>query len=275
MNIYLNDRILFDGGIWLPESGASFNETMTTLLHTLNAYLFIPEANVFYCGAGLDYFFENLMQIEELLDYSMTNPIQKLRMILNDVEASDWTANKKQKDDCHYYHITANIENLFVGNSTIAEALECSFRGEVVSLVNFASSDFIEKPLCGFKKEVNPPKEITFAKVPVIIEKKQALDNYHLTRAKRVYDWNKKHGDVNRPIIPNKGEEVSPLECTIKEAADLLECAVGYRNTNELYVYDNLRQKYMVYKRDHNGNYHSYHPINQDEVDQNIKMFLR
>jgi hypothetical protein len=66
------------------------------------------------------------------------------------------------------------------------------------------------------------------------------------------------------------------LEGSRVEAEALLIVAIAFRKTNELYAYDNARNKFMVFKSDNtpNNGYHSYHPIDQNEIDDEVKEFL-
>jgi hypothetical protein len=277
MKIYLNDRLTLTGEDWIPESEIEFNENMKNLLETLDSYNYMPEALIFYSGAGLDLFFRNINVTEELLDYSITNPIHKLRMILSEIDASNWNNNKLQVEDHSYYFISnGGTLTTYINNTTIAEAFENTLGQENVGLINLTSSQFNEtNPLNVFKRNINPPNNIIFGYVDFISSRNEAIGHYHRNRRGRVYNWNRKHGDINRNVIPNKGEVVSRLECTIEEATVLLESALGYRKSNELYVFDEQRRKYMVFKCDPSDNsFHSYHPIDQDEVHVDVKTFL-
>jgi len=70
------------------------------------------------------------------------------------------------------------------------------------------------------------------------------LENWY----QRNYNHNPKHGENGKNVKQNKDEQVSPLECSIQEATELLKSAVSTRSKAELYVYDDARKKFIVYK---------------------------
>ncbi|MEK6495473.1 hypothetical protein, partial [Myroides odoratimimus] len=112
--------------------------------------------------------------------------------------------------------------------------------------------------------------------VDCLFDVKKYIEWFHNNRDARSYTWNKKHGENGIGIIANKGEVVSPLECSKLEAEEFLNVAIGYRKSNELYNYDPKNMKYMVWKCDAPGtkSFHAYHPIDQREVDLKIQQFL-
>ena len=277
MKVFLNERIHLGGEDWLPDSSDDFNENIKNLIETLESFIFLTEATVFYSSLELNRLFENITTVEEFSDYSITNPVHRIRTILSQVESIDWTYSKKQRTDHLYYFISglgAITHN--VNESSIAEACEYKHENNEVTLINILSSQFNEtNPLNVLRSNVNPPNISSSNLLPFVSNRNQTVDYYRTNRKPRIYNWNPKHGENGNGMIPNKGETVSPLECSRVEAAEYLENAVGYRKTNELYNMD--KNKFMVWKCDsiEQNSFHAYHPINQDEIEEDVKEFLK
>jgi hypothetical protein len=277
MKVFLNERIHLGGEDWLPDSSNDFNDNVKNLIETLESFIFLTEATVFYSSIELNKLIENITTVEEFSDYSITNPVHRIRTILSQVESIDWTYSKKQRTDYLYYFISglgAITHN--VNETSIAEACEYKHENNEVVLINILSSQFNEtNPLNVLRSNVNPPNNSLSNPLPFISNRTQTVSYYHTHRNPRTYKWNPKHGENGKGMIYNKDEEVSPLECSKVEAAAYLENAVGYRKTNELYNID--KNKFMVWKCDsiEQNSFHSYHPINQDEIEEYVKEFLK
>lgn len=277
MKVFLNERIHLGGEDWLPDSSDDFNDNIKNLIETLESFIFLTEATVFYSSLELNRLFENITTVEEFSDYSITNPVHRIRTILSQVESIDWTYSKKQRTDHLYYFISglgAITHN--VNESSIAEACEYKHENNEVTLINILSSQFNEtNPLNVLRSNVNPPNISSSNLLPFVSNRNQTVNYYRTHRKPRAYNWNPKHGENGSGMIPNKGETVSPLECSRVEAAEYLENAVGYRKTNELYNMD--KNKFMVWKCDsiEQNSFHAYHPINQDEIEEDVKEFLK
>lgn len=277
MKVFLNERIHLGGEDWLPSSSDDFNNNVKNLIETLESFIFLTEATVFYSSIELNKLIENITTVEEFSDYSITNPVHRIRTILSEVESIDWTYSKKQRNDHLYYFISglgAITHN--VNETSIAEACEYKHEHNVVALINILASQFNEtNPLNVLRSNINPPMNSSTKSLPFVSNRNQTVNYYHTHRKPRTYNWNPKHGENGKGMIPNKGEIVSPLECSQVEAAAYLENAVGYRKTNELYNID--KNKFMVWKCDsiEQNSFHSYHPINQDEIEEDVKEFLK
>lgn len=278
MIVFLNTRMMINGSEWVPETAPEFISNITTLFETLKCFIFLNEASIQYSSVEIDFLLNNLECFEEFSDYSITNPRDRLRIILMEIESYDWTMFQKQKTD-YLYHFVSDIgvTTTNVTGTSIAEACEYKFEGAEVALLNLSSSQFNGKDSLNIlRNNINPPKDLSSHPLAFISEVNQSVVYYHTNRKKRKYNWNPKHGQDGKGLMSNKDEEVSPLECTKEQATILLETAVGYRKSTELYVFDSDRNKIMVFKCDskESNSYHSYHPINQSEVEEEVRKFL-
>lgn len=101
------------------------------------------------------------------------------------------------------------------------------------------------------------------------------LSNHHKPR--RMYSWNKKHGENGMNSTSNKEEEVSLLLSSKEHASDLLPKAIGIEGFDELHIYDEDYGAFMEYKAETKKRslpenaaervYHSYHISEEHEKD--------
>jgi hypothetical protein len=278
MKAFLNERIHLNGGDWIPTSSDDFNVNINSLLETLNSFLFLEDVDVYYSSIEINRLFSNINNLEEISDYSITNPVHRIRQLLIEIESNDWSINKIHKDNHRYYYLyNLGAQTEYVNNTSLAEACEYKHNQEKVFLINFHSSEFNATPNIHISRaNINPPYDINSHNLDCLVNMVQCISWYHDNRPERTYTWNKKHGENGKGVLANKGEVVSPLECTRQEAESFLSIALGYRKSNELYNFDPQNGKFMVWKCDAHGTYsfHAYHPINQDEIDVKVKQFL-
>jgi len=279
MKVFLNERIFIYGEDWISDDGQEILNNLDRLIASLNCFNFHTEASVHYGGSELSRLLTNFNALDSLHDYALTNPIDRFRLILNEIEAIDWEQQCLHTNGHLYQYVSDGVTQLHCINGTsVAEAAEYRYTGEEVGLLNLFSSKFNdENPTCVLRKDVNARIEPVLLKLPSFVTKANTADFVVSKRVERKYNLNPKHGENRKAQIFSNGEIVSPLECSEKEAADLLPKAVGFRKkASELYAYDEARGKFMVFKRENtpNNSYHSYHPTNQNEVDQEVKTFL-
>lgn len=278
MNIFLNENILISQEPWITDNVDEVLDNLSKITKCLHCFNFHVEPTVLYSGNGLKNLFENFKDIEFLTDYSLTNPLNMLRLILRDIEAVNWDLNPHQRADHMYFFLSeGGAKSHYVNNTTIAEAAEYSFNNNEVGLLNLMSSEFNEtNPIHINRSSINPPPNITTVAIKIITSKPELITYVMEKRSNRNFNWNPKHGENNKGVKQNKGEAVSPLECSKEEAELLLPKAVGYRGSDELYAYDIKIQKFMVFKSENttHNSYHPYHPINQNEVPRDVKAFL-
>jgi hypothetical protein len=279
MKVFLNVRMYLSGEDWIPTSSEEFNENIDTLMEALNSFIFLPDIDVFYSSSEFDALFSNINNIAEISDYSITNPIHRIRQLLMEVESTEWTTSQIHRADHRYYYLyNLGAQTAFVNGTSLAEACEHKHNNQNICLVNLHSSEFNATPnIHVSRSNINPPYNINGHNLDCIVNMAQCITWYHNNRPARTYTWNKKHGEFGKGVIANKGEDVSPLECSRKEAEAFLSVALGYRKANELYNFDPQNEKFMVWKCDAPGTYsfHAYHPINQDEVDVKVKQFIK
>jgi len=278
MKVFFNEDIFISGEDWNPGSSEVIIEAILQLWHSLNCFNFHIDPTVYYSSSGLARLFANLEILDSLSDYSLTNPIDQLRRMLDDISAVNWNLNPRQKPDHNYYFLSGGgAISHYVNGTTVAEAAENKFLGEQVALLNLAPSQYNEtNPIHINRSRINPPSEILICALTIIDTKDATVAFVKEHRKIRTFNWNPKHGENGKGMIANKGEVVSPLECSKEEAAQLLPEAVAFRKTSELYAFDTDRNKYIVFKAENtpDNKFHPYHPINQDEIPGEIKKFL-
>ncbi|EFK36169.1 Uncharacterised protein [Chryseobacterium gleum] len=278
MKAFLNERMYLDGQDWIPETLEEFNRNIDNLLDILHSFLFLPNVELFYSSVELGKLFNNIDMLDEVTDYSITNPVHKIRQLLLEAESKDWTIQKKQQVDHRYYYIfDSGAQTAYVNDKSFAEACEYKYLGNKVYIINFYSSEFSKNSTILISRaNLKPPIITTGHNVDCLTEVKKAIEWFHSNRDQRSYTWNKKHGENGVGVIPNKNEQVSPLECSQDDAKLFLEEAIGYRKSNELYNYDPSNNKFMVWKCDAPGaqSFHAYHPIDQREVDLKVQQFI-
>ena len=98
----------------------------------------------------------------------------------------------------------------------------------------------------------------------------------------RSYNWNEKHGECGKGAHPdNKGNLVSVLLCSRKEAEEIMQKAIGIPYYDEIYCFDNKYNKYMEYKAECKYSnlqfdndirkYHSYHIDDDSAIPKRVK----
>jgi hypothetical protein len=278
MKVFLNIRMYLSDEDWIPTSSDEFNANIDALLGTLNSFTFLPDVEIFYSNTEFERFFSNIENITEISDYSITNPIQRIRQLLLEVESTNWMSIKKHRDDHRYYYLyNLGAQTAYVNDTTLAEACEHKHNSAAVCLVNLHSSEFNATPnIHVSRSNINPPYITNGYNLDCLVNTAQCITWYHNNRPVRTYTWNRKHGEQGKGVLSNKGEVVSPLLCGRDDAKLYLETAIGYRKTNELYCFDTKNKKFMVWKHDAPGakSYHAYHPIDQGEIDDNVKDFI-
>ena len=278
MKIFINELFLISGEDWIPGDSQAIEDNIYALFKSLNCFNYHVEPIVYYSGAGLASLIDNFELLDSISDYSLTNPIAQLRTLLEEIEAIDWNFEKKQRDDhCYYLMLGGGAINHYINRTTIAEATEFGFLGADVAIINFISSEFNQSnPIFITRSKIPPPPNIQTFGFSVLTTKSTILDFVRANRKNRIYNWNQKHGEYGKGMISNKKEDVSPLEGSREEAEALLNLAIGSRKTDELYAYDKSKHKFMVFKDEYTAvnSYHSYHPINQNEIAADIQKFL-
>lgn len=277
MNVIFNERLSIVDPEWVPTSTGEAIANVEALLACLSYFRFHTELVIYYSGSGVHLLLENLGLLDSMAEYALSDPIIQIKVLLNQLEAINWDSAPMQRSDC-LYHYVANVGATThnVTGSSIAEATEYCFQGGKVALLNLISSDFNgTNPINIARAEINPPKRMTLESLSILTSKNDSNLYIVQNRMKRVYNWNQKHGENGVGVIGNRNF-VSPLEGTREEAEALLDIAVGYKGTDELYCFDSPRNKFMIFKREctPNNTYHSYHPINQNEVPMEVQKFF-
>src|SRR5690242_12672573 len=145
MKIFLNERIYLDGSEWFCEDSVLVLENIQCLIGALDCVNFNFDVTLYYSGDGIASFFQNLNDLDNLHDYSLTNPIDQLRTVLYDIEAKNWNDHVIQDNNVQYYYqINAGAATIQVNQTSLAEAVEYLHRGSTVGLLTLYSSEFNE-----------------------------------------------------------------------------------------------------------------------------------
>jgi len=276
MNVFLNERLKLDGSEWAPVSEEPFNEVVFNLASILNSFKFHTDIVVYYSSVDMELLLNNFHEIAKMIPGDYENKINLIRALLEQVNARNWQKHKKQRHDMIYFHQESVGEKTHnVTNTSLAEATEYKFNEKKVAVVNLSHSEYNDSiPIHINRSTLIPPKAMHMFRLETFKNKKDLLAYIMENWYQRNYNHNPKHGENGKNVKQNKDEEVSPLECSIEEARELLKFAVSTRNKAELYMYDRVRNKFIIYKAESEQVYHGYHPINQDEVPQEVKDFL-
>jgi len=279
MFVFLNDRIFISGEQWVPGDLAEIRTVMNSFINSIHCLDFFPDFVTCYSGNGIELLLTNFKTIEEITDYSLSNPIQQIRQLLLSINSFNWDEQPKQKED-HLYFYQANLGATphSVNKTTVAEATEYRFNDNRVLLLNLPISDFsASDPIHINRSKVTPPTGMTIVSVSTANEKTPLIQHLKEAEVNREYHWSEKHGENGSGVRHNKGEIVSPLLCSRQEADTILKAAVGYYKTDEMYGYDPKHEKFVVFKSEGEltpKRYHAYHPIDQGEVPEEVKTFL-
>lgn len=274
MKVFVNERMLISGEEWIPNTQAEFEANVKQLLSVLNCFNFLNQTQIYYNSEGIGLLIANFNIVGE--EYFLFNPIDQLRNLLIDIDAIDWNLNKIHRNDYSYFIQLAEGAITHLANTTtIAEATEYSFLNNKVLLINLFSSEINQLPsLYVNRVNINPPKDMQLLELKMLSEKEETI-RYTLNNHKQPqFSFNPKHGENNKGVWNNKDEEVSPLLCSKEEAEEFLKISVGSKKTNELYAYDWINEKFIVFKNESNNLFHPYHPIDQDEVPAEVKDFI-
>lgn len=91
-------------------------------------------------------------------------------------------------------------------------------------------------------------------------------------KPQRIYNWNRKHGELGVGAHPDHhGEVVSKLLCSRVEAKELLKKAIGLRPQGVMYCYDDKYAHYMEFKMESANTFHSFHIEDESRVPKVVK----
>ena len=276
MNIFLNERIKFSGEQWIPESAEHFENLLFDLLKLLEVFNYHTDVAFYYSSQDIQVLITNFQDATGLFSGRYQDKIDLIRAFIDKIEATNWNDNAKQRHDMLYYHQQSLGEATHnVNNTSLAEATEHKFEDAIVAVLNLSFSEYNNSiPIHINRSSINPPRNMLMISLNVLTAKDAMIDFIKSNRRARIYNHNPKHGENGKGMLSNKDETVSPLECSITEARELIKDAISTTMTNELYAYDKARNKFIVYKAESTNIYHGYHPIDQSEVPDNVKKFL-
>jgi len=279
MNVFINENIEVPGTDWVPNSREEFEENLLEVLRSLECFSFFGESQLYYNRTGIEILFSKLEFINEIeSDYLLNNEIAQLRQAIIDSEAVDWSEKQLHRNDCYYLvQLGDGFCPTSANGSSLAEACEYKFRENKTVVLNFPSSQFNTDNVIKVNRvEINPPKTMKIVSIDSVCTKEHTIRYYLNNRIKIEYKHNDKHGENHNKIIPKNGKPVSPLECSIQEASDLLQVSISHKQMKQLYFYDcgQGREKFIEFQPESATTYHGYHPHNQEEIPEEIKLFL-
>lgn len=277
MKIFLNEKIHLSGLDWVPSNSSEIALNIEELLKAIRCFYYYRDAKIYYSGEGVLKLISNFEELDSINDYALTNPIGQIRVVLFETNAINWDESKKQKEEINYYYqLSGGAAPQSVKATTLAEATEYKYNGALVGVLNLLSSEYNgTSPIHINRSSINPPPLMQILELDIFSTKAVMTGHIKTKRAQRVFNLNPKHGENGIGVRANKNEVVSPLECNRNEAELILNNAVGTENTDELYGYDSVRKKFMVFKNEGNNHFHGYHPIDQKDVPEEVKRFLR
>lgn len=230
----------------------------------------------FYSSENIQRFIDNFEDFKN--DY-LFDPASKMMDILSD--AYDWHEQQEQEQNCAYFIWQGQTAH-FVVNNVLSEIAERQNNSPEKSflLLNFYAASFIGEKLSILKERIEDVHLFilpTFLHVDNVTQLlKWLVDN----RQKRNFNLNPKHGENGVAAHgKSRGNDVSLLLCNRDQAQELLNKAIGdARETTELYNFDILHQKFIIFKFENEtpqNQYHGYHPDNQDEVSSSFKQLIK
>lgn len=244
------------------------------LLYTIQV-----EKNSFllYDSEEIKVFIEQISLIAEAGNFYLTNPQMLFYEWLQN--ATDWRKSPKQNPNHYYFSWVIELQTAInQQNKVIAELVEQSLLNQTSLLVSF----YQEAPLRGFHlafKDFIPYKNENPIFVRIFhANNKCELENWLFeNRTPRIFNLNPKHGENRQELRYEHGEEISPLRCTKEEAQQLLEKAVGELGERDLFNYDSVYQKFIIFKDENTpqNTFHGFHVEDENEVPQRIQQLLK
>lgn len=278
MKVFINERMLLDGNDWFPTEHPQLYHSVDNFLKLIDIINFLPDIDLYYSEEGFKNLVNNITIIEGETEYTM-GAIGRMRQVLYDIGAYSWNESPSQKDDYTYYLQTGRGSGLplYINGSTVAECSEHKFRNELTALLSLQDSEYnIDCPIFINRSKNYGELEMNIISVDNLFTPKAIVNYVVMNREKRNFNLSKKHGEKGIGFLPNGKGPVSPLECSEAEAQDLLTKAIGTRDCEELYAYDEIREKFIVFKyegENPQNQYHGYHPIAQNDVPDRVKEF--
>lgn len=281
MKFFLNERMLLNGDEWIPAEETFVNQTLINLLKAIGTINFLPDVDLYYSEQGLATLVTNITDLVGSTEYAIGTPIARIRQALYDIGASSWEGESMQNNSYSYYLQIdkGSGQPLNVNGSTIAECSERKINREHLAIVSLDSSEYNTESLIHINRSKNyGDSEMNIISVDNLFTPKLIIEYLIRTREKRNFHVIKKHGENGVGALPNNKGIVSVLECSQEEAQALLDKAVGTRDCNELYAYDDARSKFIVFKYEGDNpqnKYHGYHPENQNDIPEKVQVFWR
>jgi hypothetical protein len=282
MVILINNIINLDGSDWVPANELEIANNLNALIEALSCCEFHFKGDLLYSSSGMDRLFKNLEQLKSFAeDYFLANPLYQLRVLIRDLDSKDSDYRREHRATLNYQYMTkAGAHSFNVNNTLLAEAAEYVRNGRKTLLLNFPASEINqENPVHITIGSIVPPPNILTVSFAAANNKAMLVSWTKSNHTPRKFNLNPKHGENGKNARANKGEKVSLLLCSKDQAQVLLDEAVCYRGTSELFYLDTAADKFMVFKSDNtpDNSYHGYHLDLDDEheVPGKVRQYLR
>lgn len=277
MHVFINGKINANGN-WEPADRFEFESVIRELLNSIKCIEFFTGSKLYYNSEELRNLFEDLDLMDGVEKFGLFDEIKQLREYIKQSGAIDCAENQLHKSN---YSYLVQLGDGFcpypTKDSSLAEACEFKHQGYKTLVLNFSSSsEFNTYNLIKIiRADLSPPKDMDLVKVESVHDKKN-LVKYYLKNREVEYNHNFKHPENSTEVTNQNGEIISPLECSVIQAAELLKVSVGHKSVKELFSFDSNRNKFIEFKPESNSNnkYHGYHPSNQ-KIPTKIEYFLK
>lgn len=232
-------------------------------------------ATAFYSFENIQRFLDNFDGFKD--DY-LFNPAAAIEDILAD--AYNWQDQQLQEHNSAYFVWHKQTAH-FVVNHTFSEISERQKNSpqQVSLLFNFRAATLDSNQITILKEEIEN-KQLSIDSFSYVSNLNQLYEWLVQNREKRNFNINPKHGETGIAAHnKSRGNEVSLLMCNRHQAQVLLDKAIGdVRLTTELYNFDTLYQRFIVFRFENEtpqNQYHGYHPNNQDEIPHDFKQLIK
>lgn len=278
LNIYFSVYDFENSHIYAEiQKESDLTQLLKQIESLLDASQIEKNGQLYYDSEELKIFIEQISLISDAGDFYLTNP----KMLFYDwlQNATDWRKSPKQNPNHYYFAWVVESQSVVSQqNKVIAELIEHALSSQIGLLVNF----FQKLPSRGFHlsfKDYIPHDDHNpmFVKIFHATNQEELEKWLFANRTPRLFNLNPKHGENRQEIRYEKGEEISPLRCSKEEAQQLLQNALGHLGVRDLFNYDKIHQKFIIFKDDNTpqNSYHGFHVENESKVPQRVRQLLK
>lgn len=259
-------------------------DSIITFLHKLKNIMnpFYERGDTtFYSSKDINQFCDFFSKEDILQHKYLTSLKEMLYEILEN--ALDWTSTPQNESDSNYYRweICNEVANP-INSTVLAEITERVLKKPNRNFVLVLPPHYSHPYKCRnfiscFKDRQHKPEELPkFVKIAYVEDDSMVRDCILRYRQPLIMNKNNKHGENGKDEHKsNKGNKVSKLYCSIAEAQELLNTAIGDIRIKEdrLYNFDREHGKFIVfyYEKGNSENhyqYHAFHLNTEQEINE-------